>query len=162
MNKVFDVFFRLIDQLIPPVTTTTTPESTAAPPNDGSVRLVPLPPENRDDIGRVELFYNNAWNTICYAADAQNTGVTVFCRMMGYEHGRIQQLNQLITIYSRAVWCGGDETSIFDCDFGFGGGVSDILNCGLEESTIIQCSNTPIDASTSVTTESLSTTRDPL
>uniref|UniRef100_A0A8C3PLE9 Macrophage receptor with collagenous structure n=1 Tax=Calidris pygmaea TaxID=425635 RepID=A0A8C3PLE9_9CHAR len=86
--------------------------------------------------GRVEIFYNGAWGTIC--DDGWSTqDATVVCRMLGYSRA-ISAFTA--TPGSGQIWlddvnCSGSEASIFDCQKpGWG-----VHNCSHNEDAGVEC-----------------------
>ena len=111
--------------------------------------------------GRVEIYYNNEWGTICddflhppYAnaeMNANNTA-TVICRQLGYSkvedfrywHGTqipIEDTPYHVYSYDRPIWvrglvCNGDESVIEQCSIH----EMPASNCGIDENIWIKCS----------------------
>ncbi|NXK23301.1 MARCO protein, partial [Arenaria interpres] len=86
--------------------------------------------------GRVEIFYNGAWGTIC--DDSWSTqDATVVCRMLGYSRA-VSAFTA--TPGSGQIWlddvnCSGSETSIFDCPKPNWG----VHNCSHNEDAGLEC-----------------------
>ena len=68
--------------------------------------------------GRLELFYNGTWGTVC-GSKFDDREVNVVCRMLGYRKGVAQYMAAFGQgsgpIWSSHLNCKGNETSIFDC-----------------------------------------------
>ncbi|KAK7826657.1 hypothetical protein U0070_007819 [Myodes glareolus] len=66
--------------------------------------------------GRAEVFYNNAWGTIC-DDDWDNNDATVFCRMLGYSSGKglSSYGGGTGNIWLDNVACLGTESSLWSC-----------------------------------------------
>ena len=101
-----------------------------------SVRLVG---GQGDREGRVEVFYNDTWGTVCDNSWDINDA-NVVCRQLGY--------SSAVTAYSSAhfgegsgtIWldnlqCTGSEATLFDCPHS---GVG-IHNCGHSEDAGVSC-----------------------
>ena len=73
---------------------------------------------NSPSEGRLELFYNGTWGTVC-SIEFDNLEVEVVCRMLGYKQGTALS-GAAFGQGSGPIWsshlnCRGNETSIFDC-----------------------------------------------
>ena len=68
--------------------------------------------------GRVEVFYDGEWGTICDDS-WDNDDATVFCRMLGYTSGVARTRNEYGQgtglIWLDEVRCGGDESDLSEC-----------------------------------------------
>ncbi|XP_035252769.1 HHIP-like protein 1 [Anguilla anguilla] len=117
------------------------PRSEASPRN-GGVRLVG-DEEGRNDRGRVEIYANGEWGTVC--DDLWNTkNAAVVCRQLGYryalkaakhaEFGEGTRLNILLD----DVQCAGTEQTLLDCKHA---GVGK-HNCAHYEDAGVICGNT--------------------
>ena len=91
--------------------------------------------------GRVEVFYNGTWGTICDNSwDLQDANVV--CRQLGFE-GALSVFDAAAfgqgtgRIWLDGIKCVGDETSISECSHG-GWGVN---NCGHSEDAGVVCRN---------------------
>ena len=91
--------------------------------------------------GRVEVFYNGTWGTICDNSwDLQDANVV--CRQLGFE-GALSVFDAAAfgqgtdQIWLDGIKCVGDETSISECSHG-GWGVN---NCGHSEDAGVVCRN---------------------
>ena len=111
------------------------------------VRLRDGPTSNE---GRVELYLNGTWGTICddyWGIDEAN----VICRMLGYSEGAwsthccgwYPSYSALQKIWLDDVHCVGDEQSIAECRHGGWGS----HNCYHAEDVGVVCKYTPIPAS---------------
>ena len=87
-------------------------------PEDGSVRLQG---SRLDYMGRVEVYHNHQWGSVCGfqwdRADAE-----VVCRQMGYDTGRVIAVTRPefgpandIPVYYNYVDCDGSEERLADC-----------------------------------------------
>ena len=96
--------------------------------------------------GRVELFLNGTWGTIC----DNNWGIqeaNVICRMLGYSEGAwsthccgwYEGYTAPAQIWLDNVHCAGDETSIAQCSHGGWGS----HNCRHSEDVGVVCKYTP-------------------
>ena len=92
--------------------------------------------------GRVEVFYNGAWGTVC-DDDFDIRDAHVICRMMGFpgalsvqgEGGRFSAGNESQQIVLDDLFCSGHEASIADCSFRRWG----TSNCYHEEDAGVIC-----------------------
>ncbi|CAK6448635.1 unnamed protein product [Pipistrellus nathusii] len=87
--------------------------------------------------GRAEVFYNNAWGTIC-DDNWDNADATVFCRMLGYSVGKALMH---IGPGSGAIWldevaCRGTESTLWSCNKNNWGS----HNCNHNEDAGVECS----------------------
>ena len=98
--------------------------------------------------GRLEVFHNGQWGTVCDDAPGEEGGdqdnnnmANVVCRMLGFNSGQVKTMRE----YGRgtgSIWldnvdCTGDELSILDCRHN-GWAAHD---CGHEEDVGVVCSN---------------------
>jgi len=101
------------------------------------VRLVGGPSPRK---GRLEVYYNGTWGTVC---DDLFTGAAarVVCFMLGY--GRFgRDIDNLYGAGSGPIWlddvyCNGAETNILDCQHNSWG----LHNCGHSEDVSVSCYN---------------------
>lgn len=93
-----------------------------------------------DNEGRVEIYHNEEWGTICDDSfDRDNNGARVVCRMLGYDEGVLIPSGDISDgkgiIWLDEVSCTGDENKIIDCNhYGFG-----TNNCGHGEDVGVKC-----------------------
>nr|XP_054756229.1 deleted in malignant brain tumors 1 protein-like isoform X2 [Lytechinus pictus] len=106
--------------------------------NDGNIRLVNGPIMNE---GRVEIYYNGQWGTVCDDS-WDNSDARVVCRQLGYSGDAVARSRATYgegtgPIYLDDVLCGGGEARLDECDnSGWG-----IHNCGHSEDAGVYCSN---------------------
>ena len=99
-------------------------------------------PSSTNGTGRVEVFYNGKWGTVCDdkwdLKDAQ-----VVCRQVGYKYAIKAILSGKASVGSGPIWldyvdCAGSEKSLSSCSHsGLG-----IQRCGHSRDSGVQCSNT--------------------
>ncbi|XP_071495979.1 uncharacterized protein, partial [Diadema antillarum] len=94
----------------------------------------------REGEGRVEIYYNNAWSTVCDDSWGQEDA-NVVCRMLGYPEAESASESASFgqgegRIILDDVECRGNETNIFDCQ---NGGLFS-HNCGHSEDAGVTCS----------------------
>nr|XP_054753799.1 deleted in malignant brain tumors 1 protein-like [Lytechinus pictus] len=104
----------------------------------GSIRLVNGP---SNTTGRVEVYYNGEWGTVC-DDDWDDTDATVVCQILGLGVlGRARTAAAFGegrgSIILDEVQCDGTETDIFDCS---SNGVKN-HNCGHNEDAGVECTN---------------------
>merc|ERR1719483_781857 len=101
--------------------------------------------------GRVEVFFNGEWGTVCDDLFGY-TEANVVCRHLGYASG-IPRTNQYFGLVEKQIWlddvtCDGSETNFFDCShLGVG-----IHNCNNQEDIGVSCDSL---AETSTTTTAI-------
>ena len=102
-----------------------------------TVRLVS--PTNSLSSGRVEVFYNGTWGTICDDSwDLQDAEVV--CRQLGYNGASSAPVDALFRKGTGPIWlddvhCEGNETSITQCSHrGWG-----VHNCGRGKNAGVVC-----------------------
>ena len=102
-----------------------------------TVRLVS--PTNSSSSGRVEVFYNGTWGTICDDSwDLQDADVV--CRQLGYDGALSAPRAAAFEKGTGPIWlddvgCFGNEKSIFKCGHqGWG-----VENCGHSEDAGVVC-----------------------
>ena len=111
--------------------------SPSPPPiiTEGSIRLV----NHNQSAGRVEIFHNNVWGTICDDIWG-STHASVVCRQLGYLYGGYAYGNAYYSAGTGQIWmddvqCNGNEQRLMDCTFlGWGN-----HNCVHEEDASITC-----------------------
>ena len=80
------------------------------------VRLIST--DSRSFVGRIEVFYNNAWGQVCFQENNATLGVV--CAQLGFGSFGVIPFRTGIPINSR-IWlsdninCNGNEDTIFDC-----------------------------------------------
>ncbi|XP_025113549.1 deleted in malignant brain tumors 1 protein-like [Pomacea canaliculata] len=89
-----------------------------AAPNEGALRLVPGT-SRVSGSGRVEIYHNNTWGTIC-DDDWNVNAATVACRQLGYQsHQVVVRTQAFYGAGTGRIWldvrCTGSETSILQC-----------------------------------------------
>ncbi|XP_061193441.1 scavenger receptor cysteine-rich type 1 protein M130-like [Saccostrea echinata] len=102
----------------------------------GNIRLVNGASSNE---GRVEVFFNGVWGTVC-DDDWDDRDARVVCRSLGYSgdstaHGNAYYQQGSGTIWFDNVDCQGTESSIFYCRHNFYGK----HNCGHSEDAGVTC-----------------------
>ena len=103
--------------------------------SDGDVRLVGGSTEQE---GRVEIYHDNEWGTVCddrfVSDDAE-----VVCRQLGYTGGEVHTRAAFGegtgTIWMDDVQCAGSESRLADCPFGGWG----LHNCRHSEDVGVSC-----------------------
>ena len=95
--------------------------------------------------GRVEVFFNNVWGTVCQdlwdSSDAQ-----VVCRQLGLPYENAQALGGSVfgqgegKIWLSRVACSGTENSLDECNHP-GWGVIDIHHCYPSAVVGVNCTN---------------------
>jgi hypothetical protein len=106
-----------------------------------AVRL--LGPSSFNGTGRVEVFYNGQWGTICHDYWDINDA-RVVCRQLGYPHGALRALQGYQVpdgtgqIWLDNVRCTGSEQSLIDCSHNGWGS----HNCRHYQDAGVQCSLT--------------------
>lgn len=109
-------------------------------PQEGAVRLVGYIEANR---GRVEVYHNEEWGTVCDDRWDMNDG-RVVCRQLGYSgviavHGRATFGRGEGPIHFDELKCNGHEERLIDCSHD-GVGVHD---CYHGEDAGVVCESTP-------------------
>ena len=91
--------------------------------------------------GRVEVFYNGEWGTVC-DDDFDKPEADVICRMMGFPGAVSAEVEATFgtgdsnqTILLDDLWCSGYETSIASCSFRRWGS----SNCDHDEDAGVVC-----------------------
>ena len=98
-----------------------------------------MSPTNLPNSGRVEVFYNGTWGTICDNSwDLKDADVV--CRQLGYDGALTAPGDAVFGRGTGQIWltdvqCVGDETSIFECNHGGWG----IHNCGYNSDASAVC-----------------------
>ena len=108
----------------------------AAPPQDFDVRLVNGATELE---GRVEIFYQGEWGTVCDDIwDLKDA--TVVCRQLGYPVATKRALRGAFGQGSGRIWldnvaCAGTESNLNECDKNEWG----VTNCDHSEDAGVTC-----------------------
>ena len=117
-----------------------------------AIRLIGL---NNSESGRLEVFHNGRWGTVCDDRWDINDAVVV-CRMLGFQlvkrTGTVpRELRGSGVIWMDDVRCTGNERLLKDCPFrGWGR-----HNCGHSEDVFVSCGNPttiPLNATSVPTT----------
>ncbi|KAL3888985.1 hypothetical protein ACJMK2_001344, partial [Sinanodonta woodiana] len=95
--------------------------------------------------GRVEIYYNGSWGTIC-DDNWDNNDATVVCRMLGYSTIGASAVccagfgnNTSLGIFLDDVMCSGHESSIYNCSHN----PWYSHNCGHHEDAGVRCGSLP-------------------
>ncbi|XP_041464645.1 deleted in malignant brain tumors 1 protein-like isoform X2 [Lytechinus variegatus] len=104
--------------------------------NDGNIRLVNGPTMNE---GRVEIYYNGQWGTVCDDS-WDDSDARVVCRQLGYSGDAVASSRATYgegagPIYLDDVLCGGGEARLDECDNNGWG----INNCRHSEDAGVSC-----------------------
>ena len=90
----------------------------------GLLSKVRLANGNSPNEGRVEVFWNGTWGTVC--DDSWDLyDATVICRELGFDGARVEAFSRAafgagegMAILLDEVDCEGDEATVFDCPHG--------------------------------------------
>jgi len=99
-------------------------------------------PESSNGTGRVEVFHNKQWGTICRDGwDMQDTDVV--CRELGFKYSIKTLSREHVPRGTGPIWlskvaCRGNEEHFSDCLFGGFGNNS----CGHRDDVGVECSST--------------------
>ena len=93
---------------------------------------------NISSAGRLEVFHNERWGTVCDDG-ANDTVANVVCQMLGFNSGEVKEEFGGGTgpIWMDDVSCSENETSLFNCQHGGWG----VHNCDHSEDVGVFCSN---------------------
>ncbi|XP_031568094.1 uncharacterized protein LOC116302847 [Actinia tenebrosa] len=111
------------------------------------VTIVRLVDSSRQSRGRVEIFHEGQWGSICY--DGWDTRqAQVVCRMLGYPaalwHYGMRCYRDCSKIWLKNVRCNGNELSITQCDHGPWG----VSNCSSgSRYAAVECQPLPVSTS---------------
>jgi len=119
-----------------------TSKPTLTPVYHDRIRLVAKDGTINNKAGRLEVFKDGAWGTVCDDgpgggyAQSNNNMANVVCRMLGHRGGQVkveayfgQGSGEIVM---KEVRCQGDERSIFDCE-------NIYQNCGHNEDVGVIC-----------------------
>lgn len=135
------------------------PEASTIPSQD--VELIRLVEADYINGGRVEVFHDGVWGTIC-DDDWDDREATVVCNMLGYAFGKAFIASRFGS-GSGAIWmddvgCIGNETSLFQCaHHGWGR-----HNCGHTEDASVVCLTAPLTTTTPANGTEIETTVEPV
>ena len=107
---------------------------------EGTVRL--QGPSNRNGIGRVDIFYNGQWGTICDNSwNFNNTRVV--CHQLGYIYSIRSILRHGVPSISGQIWldginCSGNEPNLTSCSHSRWG----VHKCAHSQDVGVECSST--------------------
>ena len=98
-------------------------------------------PSNTTATGRVEVFYNGQWGTVC-DNDWDHNNARVVCRQLGYSYGLKALQGDDVPDGTGKIWlsnvnCTGNEQNLSRCSHG-GWGNND---CQHSEDAGVECSN---------------------
>ena len=99
-------------------------------------------PSNETGAGRIEIFYDGQWGTIC-DDDWDYDDARVVCRQLGYEYVLSALQGDDVADGTGPIWldnvaCTGNEQNLSSCGHkGWG-----IQNCNHEEDAGVECSST--------------------
>lgn len=112
-----------------------------------SVRLIGKDGNENSKAGRLEVYHDGRWGTVCNDAhegvgdQKDNNMAVVVCRMLGQTGGQTKvthdfgRASESVPTWMDNVGCQGDEKSLFDCKFNPWGEE----NCGHHEDVGIVC-----------------------
>ena len=108
-------------------------------PVNWDIRLNGTYATNRTREGRVEVYYNGEWGTVCGDDDWDDDDAEVVCRQLGYgDSGARAYQNTAYgagPIYFAGVVCDGSEERLYQCPHrGWGS-----LNCYVGEDASVYC-----------------------
>jgi len=106
--------------------------------NDGDIYLGEGSTEAE---GRVFIFYNGKWGTVCDDNTDKETEGVVICRQLGYDYVAAFDYKADVSIEGQiwldSVECEGTETALTDCSHADWG----VNNCGHRDDLWIRCTN---------------------
>ncbi|XP_048581917.1 deleted in malignant brain tumors 1 protein isoform X4 [Nematostella vectensis] len=125
--------------------TTSHPSTQRLPLTPVQSNFIRLSGGKKPSEGRVEVFYNNTWGTVCDDS-WQMKDANVVCRMLGFPYALQYTQTSSFGGGSGPIWmdnvgCRGNESSLADCQFNGWG----VHNCDHEEDAGVVCNDGTVD-----------------